>query len=136
MNEFDYETALILDKRTFCEYYCSLIKKNHLFLFTFLQRIDYNLIQIKLCLFLFSFSLYFTINGFFFTDETMNKIYEDNGEYDFFYQVPQLLYSLFLSGIINTLLKKLSLTEKVFLELKKEKNIIIEKKKQQKLEKM
>ena len=120
MNEFDYETAILLDKRTFCQYYYSLIKKKHLILFTFILRIDYNLVPIKICLLLFSFSLYFTINGFFFSDDTMNKLYESNGEYDLIYQIPQLLYSLFLSGIINTLLKKLSLTEKEFFGIKQE----------------
>ena len=123
MNEFDYEKAIMLDKRTFCQYYCSLIKKKHLILFTFILRIDYNLIPIKICLLLFSFSLYFTINGFFFSDDTMNKLYENYGEYDFVYQIPQLLYSLFLSGIINTMLKKLSLTEKEFFAIKHETKI-------------
>ena len=59
----------------------------------------------------------------------MNKLYENYGEYDFIYQIPQLLYSLFLSGIINTLLKKLSLTEKEFFAIKQEtKNIDIKEK--------
>lgn len=129
MNEFDYKTAIIFDKRTLCQYYSSLIKKKHLFLFTFLLKIDYNLFQIKFCLLLFTFSLNFTINGFFFTDDTMNKLYENNGEYELFYQLPQLLYSLFLSGIIKTLLKKLSLTEKFFLALKQERNFRVLKEK-------
>ena len=125
MERFEYEKAILLDKRTFCQYYGALIKRKQLILFTFLQRKDYNLIQIKICLLIFSISLYFTINGFFFSDSTMNKLYEDGGEYDFFYQLPKLLYSLMLSVFINTCLKKLSLTEKEFLSLKVEKNNII-----------
>ena len=32
---------------------------------------------------LLGFSLYFTINGFFFSDETMNKVNEDKGAFNF-----------------------------------------------------
>ena len=60
-----YELAIEKDKRTYFQYYYSLLKKNHLILFTFLPIEDYNLITIKITLFLTSFSLSFTINGFF-----------------------------------------------------------------------
>ena len=93
MNDFEYKKAILLDNRTYREYYFSLITKKQLFLFTFVSKNDYNLIQLKICLLLSSFSLYFTINGFFYTDSTMNKIYEDGGGYDFIYQISQLLYS-------------------------------------------
>ena len=125
MNEFDYKTAIILDKRTYFQYYVSLIKRKQLICFAFCQGLDYNIFQVKVCLLLFSFSLNFTIEGFFFSDDTMNKIYIDNGEYDLKYQVPQLLYSFLISIIINYLLKKLSLTEREFLALKHEKNPLL-----------
>ena len=125
MERFEYEKAIILDKRTYCQYYAALIKRKQLLLFTFFQRKDYNLIQIKICLLIFSISLYFTINGFFFSDNTMNRLYENGGDYDFFFQLPQLLYSIMISVVINTSLKALSLTEKEFISLKIEENIII-----------
>ena len=40
---------------------------------------DANSKIIKLCLFLFSFTLYFTVNALFFNDTTMHKIYDDQG---------------------------------------------------------
>ena len=46
-------------------------------IFSFLPSNDFNLMAIKISLLLLSFSLYFTINGFFFSDETMNKINKD-----------------------------------------------------------
>ena len=123
LNSLEYEIALIADKRTYFQYYWSLIKKKQIILFTFISSNDYNLFHIKICLLLLSFSLYFTINGFFFTDETMNKIYEDNGYYDIIFQLPQILYSTLISTIVNTILKSLSLSEKQMLIIKKEKNI-------------
>ena len=78
-----------------------------------------------MCLFLLSFSLYFTINGFFFSDETMHKIYEDNGNYNIIYQLSHIFYSSIVPAIINMLLKHLSLSENIILEIKEEKNINI-----------
>jgi len=123
LNTLEYKIAIIVDKRTYFQYYWSLIKKKQLFLFTFISANDYNLIQIKICLLLLAFSLYFTINGFFFTDETMNNIYEDKGYYNIIYHIPQILYSTLISVIVNTIFKSLSLSENQLLSIKKEKNI-------------
>ena len=123
LNNLEYEIAIIIDKRTYFQYYWSLLKKKQLILFTFLPAKDYNLFSLKIALFLLSFSLYFTINGFFFSDETMHKIHEDNGAYNIIYQIPQILYSSIVSAIINMILKLLSLSEKDILSLKQEKDL-------------
>ena len=120
MNNLEYEQALVIDKRSYFEFYYSLLKKKHLILFIFLPTNDYNLIPIKFILFLISFSMYLTVNAFFFSDDTMNKIYEDNGAFNFIYQLPQILYSTVVSVVINMILKKLSLSEKQILSLKQE----------------
>ena len=57
---------------------------------------------------------------FFFTDETMNKIYKDNGYLDFIFQIPQIRFSSIVSSIADIILKKLSLSQDTFLDLKKE----------------
>ena len=121
LNNLEYNLALKIDKRTYFQYYWSLLKKKQLILFTILPANDYNLFSLKLALFLLSFSLYFTVNGFFFSDDTMHKIHEDNGAYNIIYQIPQILYSSVISAIINMVLKMLSLSEKNILELKQEK---------------
>ena len=123
INNLEYKNAIIFDKRTYFQYYCSLLKKKQLILFTFLPTNDYNLPYIKIALFIVSFSLYFTINGFFFSDDTMHKVYENNGAYNFLYQIPIILYSSVISTIINMILKLLSLSEKNILELKSHSNI-------------
>jgi hypothetical protein len=126
LNQLEYEKAIIFDHRTYFQYYKSLIFAKQLVLFTFFRKNDYNLVYLKICLFFFSFSLSLTINGFFFNDESMNKIYQDNGKYNLLFQIPQILYSLFISSLITILLKTLSLTEKIFLSLKQEKKNTIE----------
>jgi nitrate reductase NapE component len=122
LNELTYELALIYDKRTYMQYYCSLLKKKQLILFAFIPAKDYNLLTLKISLFLLSFSLYFTMNGFFFTDGTMHRIYMDKGFYNIIYEIPKILYSTAISSIINTILKYLSLSERNILSIKQEKN--------------
>jgi len=122
LNTLKYEMALVLDKRTYFQYYWSLLRQKQLILFTFFLSNDYNLLTLKISLFLISFCLYFTINGFFFNDETMHKVYEENGTYDLINKIQQIFYSTIVSTIINMILKTLSLSEKSLLELKEEKN--------------
>ena len=123
LNSLKYEEAIELDKRTYFKYYLSLIFKKQLILFCFFPSNDYNVMSLKITLFLVSFSLYLTINGFFFNDKTMHKIYKDNGVYNIIFQIPQILYSSIITSVINMLLKNLSLSEKEILKIKQEKNI-------------
>ena len=123
INKLDYEIAVVIDIRTFCQYYYSLLKREHLIIFTFITVDDYNLRGIKIILFIVSFSLYFTINAFFFSDETMNNIYEDNGIFNFIFQLPQIIYSSLITSVLNIILRKLAISEAQILDMKKEKDL-------------
>ena len=58
------------------------------------------------------------VNALFFNDDTIHRIYEDEGDFNLIYQIPQIIYSSLISVLINTLIKFLSLTEKGILKLK------------------
>ena len=88
MNSLDYEEACKFDKRSFFQYYISLLKNKHLFLFSFYTYNDYNSRIIKIFLFFFNFGIFITINALFFNDKTIHKIYLDEGNYNFVYQIP------------------------------------------------
>ena len=122
LNTFSYKDVSIKDKRTFFQLLISLIKTKHLIIFTFYQKNDYNSQIMKICLFFFSFALYYIINALFFNDETMHKIYVDEGIFNFIYFIPQIIYSTIISSIINILIKELSLSEKNIVKLKQEKD--------------
>jgi hypothetical protein len=122
LNNLLYNKAILLDKRSYFQYYWSLLKKKQLIIFTFYPADDYNLVTAKICLFLLSFSLYFTINAFFFNDETMHKIYLDNGDFILINQISIIIYSSLISTATNMLLRHLSLSEKSILEIKEEDN--------------
>ena len=129
LNYLKYEEALKYDNRSYSQYYISLLKQNHIILFTFIQRNDYNLFSFKIILLLVSFSLYFTMNGFFFKDSTMHRIYENKGKYKILYQIPKIIYSSLVCAAINTILRQLSLSEKTILKLKQIDNNTIAQKK-------
>ncbi len=55
----------------------------------------------------------------------MHKLYEDNGDYNLLYRLPQILSSSIITIVINFMLQLLSLSETSILSLKKEKNYLL-----------
>jgi len=121
-NDLTYELALKYDKRTFCEFYLSLPKTKHILIFSFCYNNDYNSRIIKIDLFFISFAIDYTVNAFFFNDDTMHKIYVDEGSFNFIYQLPQIIYSLLISSILNIILNLIALSEGDIIKFKKNKN--------------
>ena len=124
LNTLEYKEAILIDKRSYIQFYFSLLRQKQIIIFSFYTYNDYNLRIIKICLFAFNFSLYFTVNALFFNDSTMHQIYEDQGSFNIIYQIPQILYSSLICSVINILITYLSLSEKDIIFLKKYKNNI------------
>ena len=118
LNYLEYKEAIKFDKRGLTQIYWSILKLNHLILFAFLPNEDYNLRTIKISLLLISFSLYFTINCFFFSDDSMHKIYVSFGKYKIINEIPQMIYSILISSTINAFMKFISLSGKNMIFLK------------------
>ena len=121
LNSLNYNEALIHDKRQYLEYYFSLLKLNHLLIFTFCSE-DYNSRIIKIFLFFYFFGVHFTVNALSFSDSTMHQIYEDHGSFNFIYQIPQIIYSSIISGVLNSIIKYLSLTVNSIISIKQDKD--------------
>ena len=118
-----YEEALKYDKRTYLQYYASLLRIKHLLIFTFITNNDYNSKNIKISLFFFFFALEYTINSLFYRDPKIHQIYNDNGKYKFIYQIPQICYSTIISAIITIFIKFMSLSESYIISLKHSENL-------------
>ena len=95
-----------------------MLKTKHAILFTFFNNTDYNLKIIKIDLFIFNFALSYMINGLFFNDDTMHKIYKNKGDFDILGQLPQIVYSFIISSLFCFILEILGLTEGPILVLK------------------
>ena len=119
LNILTYKDALNLDKRTYIQYYASLLRTKHLIIFSCFSWNDYNSLILKINLFLMNFALYYVVNAFFFNDSTMHKIYMEKGAFNFIYQLPQIIYSCIITAVINNFIKYLSLTENDIIEMKK-----------------
>ena len=86
---------------------------------------DFNLLTIKISLFLIYISLSFTISGFFFSDDTMHKIYIDKGNSNIIYRIAEIIYSSIICIIIKTILYLLSLSEQDILKIKHQNDLKI-----------
>ena len=118
INGFEFDDAFKQDKRTFIQIYLSYIRLKHPFLY--LINDDYNITAIKCILFIHSFGNHVCTNGLFFQENTMHRIYKDNGSYNFIYRLPFTLYSVIISSTVSIGLKKLTLTQSYIIGYKKE----------------
>ena len=123
LNMLPYDLAIEYDKRNYWGYYLSLIKTKHNFIFSFFYDGDYNSKIIKIDLFIFSFTIFYTVNALFFTDDTMHEIYKNKGSFDLEYQLPKIIYSSLISIILNILLKYLALSNNAILDFKRNKSL-------------
>ena len=114
--------AFKFDQRDIYQYYISLLFTK-LIIFQIFNKKDYNSISLKILLFFFSFSSSYAVNALFFNDDTMHQIYEDEGDFNFIYQLPQIIYSTLLSFFIDSITSYLALSEDNIIELKKDKNL-------------
>ena len=122
INLLEYDQAREKDKRTFSQYYFSLLRTKHILIFTFFQNHDYNSQSIKIYIFFFTFAINYVVSAMFYSDETMHKINVDKGSFDLSYQLPIMIYSLLISTIIKVVINKLGLYEEDILLFKKSKN--------------
>ena len=124
LNSFKYQLAKSIDKRSFCDYYISLIKTKHPIFFSFCPAKDYNSQIIKFCLFMISFSIYYSINYSFFSEEMIHKIYEEGGDYNINYFIPKISIAFAISHIISIIIKYIFLSERNIIEIKRQPTLI------------
>ena len=129
LSELEYEEAIIYDKRSCIRTYWDILSREHQIIFTFFICKDYNIINVKYARFLFLFANDMAMNVFFFSDESMHKIFLNYGKYNFIQQIPQIIYSTIISQIIEVFLCFLSLTDKHIYQIKNlesnNKNVIL-----------
>ena len=124
INDLSYELALQHDKRTYFEFYLSLLKTKHNFINAFIFNGDYNSKIIKIDLFFIDFASSYIINALFFNDDTMHEIYESKGSFNLNDQLPIAIYSYLISSFINFLLNMFALSNDAIIDFKQNKNII------------
>ena len=123
-NSLPYNLAICYDKRTFCEFYASLLKTQHNFISSFINNNDYNSKIIKIDLFFINFAIESSVNALFYNDDTMHKIYKSRGTFDWKMQIPIILYSILISKLLNAPLNFFGLSNDDIISFKQNKTKI------------
>ena len=118
LNTMSFDDALKFDKRTYKQYYFSLLRTKHYILFSFVPIEDYNAMSIKIFLFFLSFVLYYDLNTLFFVPLNIHKIYLKKGSHYYLYQIGIIIISNIICYILDKLIKCVSLSQENILELK------------------
>ena len=118
INGLSYNMALQYDKRSYFDYYISLLRTKHNLIFALCNNIDYNSGIVKIDLFFVGLTIDYTVNALFYNDDTMHKIYESKGQFDLISQLPIIVYSYIITTILNTPLNYLALSNDVILNFK------------------
>ena len=121
MNNLEFQVAVNKDKRSYMQYYTSLLRTKHSILYIFYTK-DYNSKIVKASIQIFDLATLLSINSLFFNDSTMHKIYVDQGKFNILYQLPQIIYSTIISAVLNMLIQLLGLTEDNILKYKDDKS--------------
>ena len=129
-DDMDYEDAIKNDKRKFIQYFKDKLKANQILLNTFYTKEPLRPKTIKILLLILNFELYFLINGLFFNEEYISKVFHSNEE-DFFrnfiYRFTEnCFYTTFVGVMVNYIIDCFFVEEKkVKGILKREKNNIL-----------
>ena len=118
INGLSYNLAMQFDKRTYCQYYVSLLKAQHNLLCILFNNNDFNLGIIKIDLFFIGFTIDYIVNALFYNDDTMHKIYKSKGNFDLETQIPIAIYSTIISMILNFPLNLLALSNDAIINYK------------------
>ena len=101
LDNFDYDEALLYDKRSFCRiYYISLLSKNSI-LSTFILNIPLELKPIKYCLFIFMYSCDLALNTLFYFSENISDKYNCKGNNIIWFNIMNNLTISLASSIIS-----------------------------------
>ena len=107
-DDMDYDEAIRKDHRKFCECFTEKVKDNHLIINTLFSDEYIKPRSIKILLLILQFNLYFFINGLFYDEEYISKIYHLDKD-TFFTKAERffdnLIYAALAGIIINYIIE-------------------------------
>ena len=127
LNSLDYQYAVEIDTRSYCELYISLLKRQNVIMFSLSYcGEDFNMSILKLSLLIFQFILFIVVSAFFFTDNTLNNVYENKNKFDVPFMIRQLGLTFIICYGVNILLKILMRTDNRIIDIKEENEKLFE----------
>ena len=116
ISEFnDYDEVIEEDNRTFCEYYKERIADNQMIISTFFVSEDIKPKSIKIAIFILTIDLYILLNGLFYSDSYISRVFNSTEKETFFSFIPRsidrFIYSTMAGNIIEYIIKFLIVEE-------------------------
>ena len=106
VDDQEFEDVMLEDKRTFKEYFLDSLNDKQLFVNTFNVQDNFRPTSIKIVIFILTLILYMVINGFFYGENEISKIYHIEGNDPFFGFVPRSI-SRYLYCFVTTIVTNL-----------------------------
>ena len=100
--EMEFDDAIKKDKRGFCQYFCDILKEKQSFAYTFIATDRINTRMIKLILFSLNITLYFVVNGLFFSESFISELYYTKEEDESFFSfVPRCIDKVIYTTLVS-----------------------------------
>ena len=121
-DEMEFDDAIKRDTRGFCEYFCDSLKEKQSFAYTFIATDPINTRMIKFILFSLNITLYFVVNGLFFSESFISELYHTKKENEnFFSFIPRTIDKVIYTTLVSIFIGYM--TDFFFLDEKKIKGI-------------
>ena len=110
LDYLEFDDAIKMDKRDFCEFLIEKLKKDQIIMDTFYNKENLIPSSIKIILLLLNIDLYFVVNGFFFNEEYLSQLFNSDEEETFFSfsfiprSYSRFIYSILVSYIVNIII--------------------------------
>jgi len=126
LDDLEFDDAIKFDKRTFCEFFSERLAEKQITMNTFYQKENLKPMSIKIILLLLNIVLYFVINGFFYNEEFLSKLFNSNEEETFFTYIRRsfsnFVYATLVGSVIGIII------DCIFIEESKVKRIFLREK--------
>ena len=106
-DNMDYDDIIDEDKRTFCQYFASKIKKNQKIINSFFISEFTKSKSIKILIFLLTIDLYFLINGLFYSDSYISEVFNSTEKETTFSFVTRSTYRFTYSTLVGQIISYL-----------------------------
>ena len=98
----EFDDAVVLDKRTYCEHMIENIIEDQIITSTFIAQDPIKPRSIKIMLFVLNLILYFVVNGLFFSEKVISELYNAKEEDEnFFSYIPRSIDRIIYTTIVS-----------------------------------
>ena len=126
LDDMEYDDAIKLDKRDFCEYLVEKLKEKQIIMNTFSNKENLLPMSIKIILLLLNIDLYFVVNGLFFSETYISQLFNSEEEETFFSFVPRSISRFFYATLVGLVVG--IIVDCIFIEEKKIRKIFLREK--------